>query len=132
MLYGCRTEADLAGVGPTRRAGIDVAVATDDGTAGRPGPVSELLDDFLGRDGTDAAKRWVICACGPMPMLKATAAVAGRHAIRCYVSLESPMACGFGVCVGCVVGVRERPEGPMMYKRICVDGPVFDAATVCW
>lgn len=132
MLYGCRTSDDLAGVGPTRSTGVEISVATDDGSAGHRGFVSDLLDRFLGEEGPDGRKRWVICACGPMPMLKSTAEVAGRHGVPCYVSLESPMACGFGVCVGCVIGTRETPDSPLRYKRICMDGPVFDASTVCW
>lgn len=132
MLYGCRTRDDLAGVRPTLSAGIEVSVATDDGSAGRRGLVTDLLDQFLRDEGPANLHRWVICACGPMPMLRSTAEVARRHGVTCHVSLESPMACGFGVCVGCVVGTRETAQSPLRYRRICMDGPVFDASTVCW
>jgi dihydroorotate dehydrogenase electron transfer subunit len=132
MLYGCRTEADLAGVRPTQETGIEVLVATDDGSAGKRGFASDLLDAFLRDEGPSAKERWTVCACGPTPMMKATSEVAARHGVACFLSLESPMACGFGVCVGCVVGVRGDAETPLRYRRICVDGPVFDAATVIW
>ncbi len=132
MMYGCRTAADLAGVEPSRAAGLEVLVTTDDGTAGDRGLVTERLDRFLAEEGPEAARRWVICACGPTPMMSATARVASRRGVACHVSLEAPMACGFGVCVGCVVGMREHASAPLRYSRICVDGPVFDAAGVVW
>ena len=132
MLYGCRAKADLVGVKPTIASGIEVRFATDDGSAGHHGFVSDLLDGLLRDEGPSARERWVICACGPTPMMRATAEVAARHSVPCHVSLESPMACGFGVCVGCAVGTREGPDAPLRYQRICVDGPVFDARKVCW
>jgi dihydroorotate dehydrogenase electron transfer subunit len=132
MLYGCRTASDLAGVGPSREAGVEVLVATDDGTAGRRGFASDLLDSFLRDEGPSAGGRWTVCACGPTAMMKATSQVAARHGAPCYLSLESPMACGFGVCVGCVVGVHGDAATPVRYRRICVDGPVFDASSVIW
>jgi dihydroorotate dehydrogenase electron transfer subunit len=89
---------------------------------------------------TDLARRWLdalgratretveIFACGPHPMLEAVAALAKSYDLPCQVSLEEFMACGVGGCAGCVVEV-ETPEGPAM-KRVCVDGPVFDARSV--
>ncbi len=132
VLYGCRTSVDLAGIEATLSSGVEVRVATDDGSAGHHGFVSDLLDRFLATQGTEAPRRFLICACGPTPMMKATASVADRHGVRCYLSLESPMACGFGVCVGCVVGTREAPGASIHFRRICVEGPVFDAARICW
>jgi len=132
MLYGCRTASDLAGIRPSREAGVEVRVATDDGSAGRRGFASELLDGFLREEGPTGGERWTICACGPTAMMKATHDVAARHGVACYLSLESPMACGFGVCVGCVVAVRGDEATPVRYRRICVEGPVVDAATVIW
>jgi len=134
FLYGCRTASELAGVRPTRDAGVEVLVSTDDGSSGQKGYVSDLLDAFLRREasGPSGLSGWIVCACGPMPMMKATAAVAAQHGVPCHVSLESPMACGFGVCVGCVVGTRTAREEPLHYRRICVEGPVFDAAQVVW
>jgi dihydroorotate dehydrogenase electron transfer subunit len=69
-----------------------------------------------------------IFACGPTQMLQATAKLAQRYGVACQVSLEEFMACAVGGCAGCTVRVR-TPEGPAM-KRVCVDGPVFDAYSV--
>lgn len=91
---------------------------------------------------TDLADRWLqnlddnerngveIFACGPTPMLRAVAELAARYDLPCQVSLEEFMACAVGGCAGCAVQI-ETPDGPAM-KRVCVDGPVFDAATVVW
>jgi dihydroorotate dehydrogenase electron transfer subunit len=91
---------------------------------------------------TDLADRWLqhlddgertgveIFACGPTPMLRAVAELAARYDLPCQVSLEEFMACAVGGCAGCVVKI-ETSEGPQM-KRVCVDGPVFDASTVVW
>jgi dihydroorotate dehydrogenase electron transfer subunit len=91
---------------------------------------------------TDLAARWLdglreseralveIFACGPTPMLRAVAEMAADLGLPCQVSLEEFMACAVGGCAGCVVKIR-TPEGPAM-RRVCVDGPVFEAATVVW
>ncbi len=79
----------------------------------------------------DAARRQVsIFACGPHPMLAATARLAEEYRLPCQVSLEEYMACAVGGCAGCTVHIN-TPNGPAM-KRVCVDGPVFDARTVNW
>ncbi|MFQ5720715.1 MAG: dihydroorotate dehydrogenase electron transfer subunit [Acidobacteriota bacterium] len=127
FLFGCRSAPDLAGIESTRGAGIEVQIATEDGSAGEKGYISDLLDSFLASRDPSA---WRICACGPTPMMKATALIARRHGVRCQLCLETPMACGFGVCVGCVVATRKQPGGETTYRRICVDGPVFDASEV--
>jgi dihydroorotate dehydrogenase electron transfer subunit len=90
---------------------------------------------------TDLAARWLesldgdalaeveMFACGPTPMLQATARVARRFGVPCQVSLEEFMACGVGGCAGCAVPVVQ-PDGSLAMKRVCVDGPVFDANVV--
>ncbi len=110
--------------------------------------VPTRLTSLAGFDGcyrgyvTDLAEQWLqslddagrakteIFACGPTPMLKAVAALAARHDLPCQVSLEEFMACAVGGCAGCAVEIT-TPDGPTM-QRVCVDGPVFDAATVVW
>ena len=94
------------------------------------GYVTDLADQWLQRIGADALGQVEIFACGPTPMLKAVAALAARHDLPCQVSLEEYMACAVGGCAGCTVRIN-TPDGPAM-KRVCVDGPVFDAATVAW
>jgi dihydroorotate dehydrogenase electron transfer subunit len=94
------------------------------------GYVTDLAELWL--QSLDAAEkaRVEIFTCGPTPMLKAVAALAERHDVPCQVSLEEFMACAVGGCAGCTVEIT-TPEGPAM-KRVCVDGPVFDARTVVW
>jgi dihydroorotate dehydrogenase electron transfer subunit len=93
-----------------------------------PGFVTQLADAWLASLGPAQLAEVEIFACGPTPMLEVTAQVARRYALPCQVSLEEFMACAVGGCAGCTVEVR-TPEGPAM-KRVCVDGPVFDAYTV--
>lgn len=92
------------------------------------GFVTELADAWLGTLKTSERAEVEIMSCGPHVMLVAVATLARRHGVPCQVSLEENMACGVGGCAGCTVLVQ-TPEGPAM-KRVCVDGPVFDAATV--
>ena len=93
-----------------------------------PGFVTALADAWLATLGPGELREVEIFSCGPTPMLKASAALARRYGVACQVSLEEFMACAVGGCAGCTVEVR-TPEGPAM-KRVCVDGPVFDAYTV--
>jgi dihydroorotate dehydrogenase electron transfer subunit len=94
------------------------------------GYVTDLADQWLqGLDADDLAQVEVF-ACGPTPMLKAVASLAARYDLPCQVSLEEFMACAVGGCAGCTVRIN-TPDGPAM-KRVCVDGPVFDAAAVAW
>jgi dihydroorotate dehydrogenase electron transfer subunit len=90
--------------------------------------VTDLAAAWLGALGEGERAQVEMFACGPTPMLAAAAKVAKRFGIPCQVSLEEFMACAVGGCAGCAVEVK-TPEGPAM-KRVCVDGPVFDAATV--
>jgi len=92
------------------------------------GFVTELAAAWLGSLGAAELAETEIFACGPTPMLKATAELARRYRLPCQVSLEEFMACAVGGCAGCTVAVRTA-EGPAM-KRVCVDGPVFDAYAV--
>jgi dihydroorotate dehydrogenase electron transfer subunit len=93
-----------------------------------PGFVTELADAWLASLGPAELREVEIFSCGPTPMLKASAKLARRYGVACQVSLEEFMACAVGGCAGCTVEVR-TPEGPAM-KRVCVDGPVFDAYAV--
>jgi dihydroorotate dehydrogenase electron transfer subunit len=72
----------------------------------------------------------VVC-CGPEPMMEAASKVTGTAKVPCRVSLETPMACGIGICFTCVAKVRDK-SGEWDYKRTCVDGPVFDAELIEW
>jgi dihydroorotate dehydrogenase electron transfer subunit len=92
------------------------------------GFVPELADAWLGSLGPAELAEVEVFTCGPTPMVKAMAAVARKYRVACQVSLEEHMACAVGACAGCTVLV-ETEEGPAM-KRVCVDGPVFDAYKV--
>lgn len=96
-----------------------VRVATDDGSAGHHGLVTDLLRAELGCD-----PRATVYACGPPPMLEAVRAICADAGVPAQLAMESGMACGFGACFGCVVPTTSG------YVRLCVDGPVLDAATV--
>ena len=91
-------------------------VATDDGSVGHHGFVTELLREELDRD-----PEATVYACGPPPMLEAVRALAAERAVPAQLAMESGMACGFGACMGCVVQTKSG------YVRLCVDGPVVDA-----
>ncbi len=92
------------------------------------GYVTELAGEWLGSLPSAALAEVELFACGPTPMLAAAAQLARRYAVPCQVSLEEFMACGVGGCAGCTVRVRTA-EGDAM-KRVCVDGPVFEALQV--
>lgn len=92
------------------------------------GYVTDLARIWLEQLDREALQQVEVFACGPHPMLEAVSALAREHHLPCQVSLEEFMACGVGGCAGCVVEVQ-TPEGPAM-KRVCVDGPVFDAESV--
>jgi len=92
------------------------------------GYVTELAEAWIAALAPAERTEVEIMSCGPHAMLVAVAALARRHGIPCQVSLEENMACAVGGCAGCTVLVQ-TPDGPAM-KRVCVDGPVFDAATV--
>ena len=94
------------------------------------GFVTDVARDWLDAIGSDARRDVEILACGPTPMLRAVALLAESYDLPCQVSLEEYMACAVGGCAGCTVRI-ETPAGPAM-KRVCVDGPVFDARDVAW
>jgi NAD(P)H-flavin reductase len=115
-LLGFRDQAHAHGAVLMRNP----AVATDDGSVGHHGLVTELLEDELDARADDVE----VYACGPPPMLEAVRELCSRHKSPAQLALESGMACGFGACFGCVVPTRNG------YVRLCVDGPVLDTATL--
>ncbi len=102
----------------------NVHIATEDGSAGVRGNVLDLISKKqLHAD--------VIYACGPMPMLRAVKQYAKENQIECWISLEERMACGVGACLGCVCRSKHKDEHThVKNKRICTEGPVFDAEEV--
>jgi dihydroorotate dehydrogenase electron transfer subunit len=107
----------------------NVICATVDGSLGEAGFVTAPLERYLQSSG---GARTIIYACGPDPMLHRVAQIAGRFGAPSQLSLEAPMGCGYGVCVGCAVAVKDDcPEG-FVYKKVCVDGPVFWGEELHW
>jgi len=159
LCYGARRGEYLAGIADFRRLGVEVYTSTDDGSAGHHGLVTDLLRQVLASGGTGSTSRsglWpeaahsglpaapsgqrpdllaaetrrIIC-CGPEPMMHAVAEIAAAERIECLASLETPMACGLGICFSCVAKIRQ-PDGEWDYRRTCVEGPIFDAAQIVW
>src|SRR5262249_58575446 len=109
---------------------LKLTVTTDDGSLGERGFVTTPLERLLAAgEGVGAT----IYACGPWIMMKRVAEIASRFDCECIVSLEAPMGCGFGVCVGCVVAVgQEGPAGDDLYNGERAGGAGFGARHVCW
>lgn len=102
----------------------EVYIATEDGSAGTKGNVLDAVRE----NGIQAD---VLCACGPLPMLRAVKRYAGEKNIPAYLSLEERMACGVGVCLGCVTKTSGIDEHSKVHNaRVCVEGPVFPADDV--
>ena len=126
--YGVRSAEYLAGLDDFAEAGIETRVSTDDGSAGLHGLVTELLTAALAESPTGECR---VACCGPEPMMAAVAAICRDHGTPCEASLETPMACGIGICFSCVAKIMQ-PDGQWDYKRTCVEGPVFDAEKIVW
>lgn len=109
--------------------GIACRLASRQGFPGcYEGLVTELAEYWLARASAEQRRQIAVYACGPEPMLAATARLARRYDLPCQIALEEYMACGVGGCAGCTVRVHTR-DGPAM-KRVCVDGPAFEARSI--
>jgi dihydroorotate dehydrogenase electron transfer subunit len=135
VLIGAKDKGHILCEKEFKDLGCEVKIATDNGSRGLKGRVTELLKSTLAArkniekpdmccPGHDTA----IYACGPHPMLKEVAALAKKYNIPAQVSMEEHMACGIGACLGCVV----KTGTDFTYKRVCKDGPVFKAKEIIW
>jgi dihydroorotate dehydrogenase electron transfer subunit len=124
VLYGAKSYDDLVCLPELRALGdIRIKITTEDGTGeGEKGLVTQILKHEE-EEGEDKA---AIYACGPEPMLQSVSDYAGERNILCWISIERLMACGVGACLSCVV------ETTVGYKRVCCDGPIFDATDITW
>lgn len=122
VLLGARSAEDLMGVEDFRALGVELRLATEDGSAGVRGRVTDLLSAALAEGG--AAR---VYACGPTPMMRRCAELAAASGAACVASLENNMACGFGVCLGCAA-----PLATGGFALVCRDGPMFDAGVIAW
>ncbi|MFA5410690.1 MAG: dihydroorotate dehydrogenase electron transfer subunit [Candidatus Omnitrophota bacterium] len=135
ILLGAKTKKQVLCEKEFKKIGCGVKIATDDGSEGLSGKVTDLLKGFLGaaEDGRvrSVAKpllrgRTAIYACGPRPMLKEISNIAKKYKITAQISLEEHMACGIGACLGCVVKTKKG------FLRVCKEGPVFDSEEIIW
>lgn len=132
LFFGAASQRVATGCGleDFRAINIPLTLTTDDGSLGERGFVTEPLERYLrAGEGSNAT----IYACGPWVMMRRVAELAAQYNVQCLVSLEAPMGCGFGVCVGCVVAVNTvAASGYDSYKRVCTDGSIFPAAAIRW
>lgn len=135
LFIGGTSHGDLCGLSDfTELLSKDnVICATIDGSFGEKGFVTAPLESYL--QATDGQPK-IIYSCGPDAMLHRVAQIAEQHDVPAQLSLEAPMGCGYGVCVGCAVAVKtaigpECPEG-FVYKKVCTDGPVFRSEELHW
>lgn len=127
LCYGARTEEYLVALDAFEERGVRLAIATEDGSLGHRGRVTEVLKDLLSRsEGTSR-----IACCGPEPMMQAVSKIAHEHNVTCEVSLETPMACGIGICFTCVAKI-DQGDGTWDYRRTCVEGPIFESQSIVW
>jgi len=124
-ILGGRTASELTGLESFRRTGTRVLVATEDGSLGTRGMVTDVLDGLL-KTLSESAGQCEIHTCGPWPMMRAVYEMASQSGIPCWVSLESRMACGTGLCLGCAVYGTEK------ILHVCREGPVFHGDSIRW
>lgn len=128
VFYGGRTAADLQLRDPFAALEAPLGCATDDGSFGHHGRVTEAVDAYVApRPGPV-----ILYACGPDAMLHAVARLAEKRGLPAQVSLDPWMGCGLGTCLGCVVRIRRANEARAKYHCACTEGPVFDAREVVW
>ena len=127
LLYGVRSVDLAAGVDDFEAAGIAVELATDDGSSGHPGYVTDLLAARLARGERPSR----VVGCGPPAMLAALSKLVEAYEIPCDLSMENHMACGFGACFSCVAPIRQA-DGSTDLRRVCVEGPIFSSRDVIW
>lgn len=124
VLLGVRTKSQVLCEKEFMDLGYSVRIATDDGSKGFRGKVTGLLKKFLQTNG--GKQQVAIYACGPRPMLREISRISKQHRFCSEISLEEHMACGIGACLGCVVNTTTG------YKRVCKEGPVFNADEIIW
>jgi dihydroorotate dehydrogenase electron transfer subunit len=126
FMAGYRSDSEIVDTEELGLSDIKIAIATDDGTAGHKGPVTDLLEAYLNEARHDS----LVYACGPGAMLDRVAALTLAQGISCQVSLETHMACGLGACQGCAV--KAAPGQRKTYYQVCHDGPVFPVHALDW
>ncbi len=132
FLYGEKTKNNFVCLGQLKKLGVKTVLTTEDGTKGFKGKVTDLF--LKRRIKLGIGKNCFIYSCGPQKMMKKMSELSKKYDLFCQLSLETHMPCGLGACFGCVVKYIKNDTTPLAgqatYKRICVDGPIFDAREV--
>ena len=138
VLIGAKNKSQIICADEFKKLGCTVKISTEDGSRGFRGKVTDLLSKILPKaishkpegnglpSDRQSQKPLAIYACGPSSMLKAISQLSRRYKIPAQISLEEHMACGIGACLGCAVKIRAG------YRRVCKDGPVFNAEEIIW
>jgi dihydroorotate dehydrogenase electron transfer subunit len=135
VFVGAKSASQLLFLTEFQKMDIPVHCATEDGSSGYRGLVTGLFHRFLENHALKADTPTMGFACGPRPMLAKTASLSFNYQLPCQVSLESRMACGIGVCLGCAVKLNRQTHHDQVqkkYGRVCLEGPVFDAKEIEW
>lgn len=143
VFLGARTKSLLLAEKEFKKLGVNLHLATNDGSKGKKGFVTDLVKAYLDRTssdrealGTNTSRtdnvRIRAYTCGPTPMLKAVSALTAQYRVPCEVSVEVPMACGFGACLGCALKVKGNEGQDHRFAVACCEGPVFCGEEVLW
>lgn len=130
LFYGGRSQQDIYYESLFESLGVTLVVTTEDGSRGHRGRVTGPLEQALAAR-TNGSGAPALYACGPTPMMRAVADLGARFDTPVFVSLEPVMGCGMGGCYSCVVPLKTL-HGTHHHVRSCIEGPVFDAATLVW
>ena len=126
MILGASNGSKIYAPMEGKRSVNSLKIFTEDGSVGESGRVTSQLAEIIRERGSE-----IIYSCGPMAMLKAITEIADHHGIMHQASVEESMACGIGICMTCVLPVKDE-HGAISMKRSCIDGPVMDGSSVCW
>ena len=126
MILGASTGHKIYAPMEGKRSVNSLQIFTEDGSMGETGRVTSTLASVIDERAID-----IIYSCGPMPMLRAITEIANEHDVIHQCAVEESMACGIGICMTCVLPIKDE-SGAISMKRSCIDGPVMDGATVCW
>ncbi len=127
-LVGAQHQDRLLSIDDLKAIGVSVHIATDDGSVGYHGFVTEILENLLLES---KLHHPTIYACGPYSMLAAVSMITAEHDIPTQIAMENRMGCAMGVCLGCVCPIRIN-EDQIEYQRVCTEGPVFNATEIAW
>ncbi|OIO38851.1 MAG: hypothetical protein AUJ71_02100 [Candidatus Omnitrophica bacterium CG1_02_49_16] len=129
VVLGARNKSLLLCEKEFKKMGVKLTVTTDDGSKGRRGVVTQVLERLFSSSlGQVSSRRMFVC--GPTLMLKAVSQVAQKYEVPCEVSVEVPMACGFGACLGCAIEVNDSKG--RRFAIACKEGPVFSSKEIVW